>query len=332
MKKIGFVAGLIFLAVVSFSFSGCSVIRALLEDDEEASSKPEIEYVYAYVASDALNMREEPSASSKKVGLLYQNTKIIVNLTESTDDWALVVDDTGKKLGYVSMSYLSASTVDKKTVAAKSSASGSSKKSSSESKSSAGESSASPAAAAAAVASTSVSKVIKASDLSSPKPIFISTLSGVSKGNSILDDFDIGVAYLENEKYDKAIKKFKLVLETVPDSFEAYSNLAASYYLQGQYSDALTCAKKAAALRSSSYIVSYNKGLAEYSLGNYSDAIATLSDSIGMSSSAAAYTLRANAYAMQKRYDQAKGDYNSALKIDSSYEVAKSNLTLVEKY
>jgi len=101
-----------------------------------------------------------------------------------------------------------------------------------------------------------------------------------------------GVQYIEQHKYQEAIRDLKKAIELNPRWVDAYSNLG---YLSSKLND-------------------------------YDQGIVYLNKAIELDSNyASAYNNRAEIYTLEKKYDEALIDYNKAIKIKPNYHSAYSN-------
>lgn len=107
-----------------FLLTICAVLLLMascFESENNGSAKkiPEADSSrsYMYIASEGLNVRQNPDASSSIVTVLYQNDKILTDKV-SHGGWYKISTADGSAEGYVNASYLSATPVDEAKAAA----------------------------------------------------------------------------------------------------------------------------------------------------------------------------------------------------------------------
>ena len=83
----------------------------------------------------------------------------------------------------------------------------------------------------------------------------------------------LGNAYALNRRFPEAIREYRRVLKTYPDSKAAWNNMGSAYRAQGKLSDALDAYRKALKLDSRYALAYYNIGAVYDSRGYYDRAV-----------------------------------------------------------
>lgn len=103
------------VCAVALILSGCFYFKK--ENKVRKTPETDSSLSYMYIASEGLNVRKGPDASSDIVTVLYQNDKIITDKV-SHGGWYKISSIDGNTEGYVNASFLSATSVnDKKDTA-----------------------------------------------------------------------------------------------------------------------------------------------------------------------------------------------------------------------
>ena len=142
------------------------------------------------------------------------------------------------------------------------------------------------------------------------------------------DDFaanrDIASAYLQIGRPELALPYAKRAADLDPESQAAWSNLAATHSLLGEYDEAIEAYRTANELGALADPVLLGLADAHIRLGNFPRAINTLNSLIVSSPSATAYERLGFAQFKMRRYEDALGNYDRALGLDTD-EVAALN-------
>jgi len=122
-------------------------------------------------------------------------------------------------------------------------------------------------------------------------------------------------AYERLGKLAEAEKTYRQAIELRPHYWAGYSWLGAFYYYHARYTEAASMFSQVTALAPDSIRGYFDLGATYNSQGRYADAIGMLQHSITIRPTAAAYTNLGNAYFYLRRYDEAAGAYEEAVKL-----------------
>ncbi len=178
--------------------------------------------------------------------------------------------------------------------------------------------------------------------------IFFLIICGCSDGNSIEGNYDKGIEYASQGKFNKAKKEFEKILKTDQSNIPALESIkviedviskkmksdAAIHFFKGvdssnkgQVDETFGELTRAIELNPAFSNAYYERGLAYGRRGKYSEAIADFSKSIELNpKDAAAYNNRGLAYAKGKTlYEQAFADFNKAIELNPQFAEAYDN-------
>jgi tetratricopeptide (TPR) repeat protein len=133
-------------------------------------------------------------------------------------------------------------------------------------------------------------------------------------------------AYERLGKLDDAEKTYRRAIQLRPHYWAGYSWLGTFYYHQARYEEAASMFSQVIALAPDSIRGYYDLGATYNSQGRYADAIGMLQRSIAIRPTAAAYSNLGNAYFYLRRYNEAPGAYEQAVKLSPSEYILWWNL------
>lgn len=139
---------------------------------------------------------------------------------------------------------------------------------------------------------------------------------GLSGSDQATIHYNRGLAYLEEEQYDKAIADDGEAIRLKPDMIDAYRDRGTAYFRDGQYEKAI--ADDDVVIREKPSAEAYdNRGNAYRLLRRFDKAVADLSEAIRRDPSlTTAYDGRGNALTHQQHWEQAIADYDKAIALD----------------
>ena len=135
-----------------------------------------------------------------------------------------------------------------------------------------------------------------------------------------------GNAYMNSEKYEKAIECYDKAIQSNPQLAEAYNNRGNVNKALGKYPEAIADYNEVIKINPQ-YAEAYNnRGNAKNKLGNYSEAIADYDKAIQINPQyAMAYNNRGVSNAELGNYSEAITDYDKAIEINPQYAEAYNN-------
>ena len=133
-------------------------------------------------------------------------------------------------------------------------------------------------------------------------------------------------AYERLGKLADAERTYRRAIELRPHYWAGYSWLGAFYYHQAHYAEAASMFSQVIALAPDSIRGYYDLGATYNSQGRYADAIGMLQHSIDIRPTAAAYSNLGNAYFYLRRYGEAAGAYEQAVKLSRNNYILQWNL------
>ena len=122
-------------------------------------------------------------------------------------------------------------------------------------------------------------------------------------------------AYERLGKLADAERTYRRAIELRPHYWAGYSWLGTFYYHQARYAEAASMFSQVIALAPDSIRGYYDLGATYNSQGRYADAIGMLQHSIAIRPTAAAYSNLGNAYFYLRRYGEAAGAHEEAVKL-----------------
>jgi tetratricopeptide (TPR) repeat protein len=133
-----------------------------------------------------------------------------------------------------------------------------------------------------------------------------------------------GLAFYDEDEYDKAIAEYTEALNLYPNNAAAYCNRGESYRMKKQYDEAIQDLEKAISLdqnyqwaKDNLKGIYYDRGLAYKKQGDYDKAIAEYTGALKLDPNyAKAYNNRGNAYDKKGEYDKALTDYTEAIRLN----------------
>tara|TARA_R110002049_G_scaffold58799_2_gene159520 strand:+ start:309 stop:1163 length:855 start_codon:yes stop_codon:yes gene_type:complete len=133
----------------------------------------------------------------------------------------------------------------------------------------------------------------------------------------------------KEEKYEKAVEGYSIVLKNEKDNYLAYFNRGAARVFLEEYKDALKDLETAISFRPDSAEMYYYKGYCEASLFDYKDAIVSYSKAIDLKPDyAAAYYNRGAAKGELNQYEAGMSDFSVALEKNPDLEGGLMNIGL----
>ncbi|MCX7679349.1 MAG: tetratricopeptide repeat protein, partial [Spirochaetes bacterium] len=124
-------------------------------------------------------------------------------------------------------------------------------------------------------------------------------------------------AYLEAQRFEKAVNDYNIALEINPSYYFALNNRGIAHKQLGEFPQAYIDYTKALEIRPDFYIAYYNRGIVNHAMGNLKEALKDFSDAIsGMPTMACAYNNRGVVYHAMGDFEKALADYNAALELD----------------
>jgi len=131
----------------------------------------------------------------------------------------------------------------------------------------------------------------------------------------------------DKETTEKAREHYKKGIALNPASVELYNNLGISYYLQGDYAEAVAAYRKALRIDPSSRRVCNNLGLALTRTGEYNDAFEAFKRG---KDTAGAYNNIGYLYFTERKYEEATQALEKAIELKPSfYAKAHENMDMV---
>ena len=137
---------------------------------------------------------------------------------------------------------------------------------------------------------------------------------------------ELADAYEHLGKRTDAERTYRRAIELRPHYWAGYSWLGTFYYHQARYPEAASMFSQVIALAPDSIRGYYDLGATYNSQGRYADATGMLQRSIAIRPTAAAYTNLGNAYFYLRRYGEAAGAYEEAVKLSQNDYVLWWNL------
>lgn len=166
--------------------------------------------------------------------------------------------------------------------------------------------------------------------------ILLSSFANVTANESIIFEkgldnistslYNRGLSYHYSNLHEKAIYEFSTLLSIIPNFTLGYFYRGTSYYMLGEYENAIEDLRKCVNFEPTSH---YNLALAYVKCMKYNEAITHFSKSLSLNSADKyAFNNRGMAYRAIKEYSLAISDFNNALLIDSTYISAIFNRAL----
>lgn len=137
--------------------------------------------------------------------------------------------------------------------------------------------------------------------------------------NSIVHN-DMGAAYIDQNKLDKAIQEFKTALQINPKNSMAHHNLGFVYYKQGRFDEAIIEYSSALKLKPNSSLIHNNLGNTYYVQGRFEEALQEYLKAAAMApNDPNPHTNIGNIYLGQGRLEEALRQYEAALKLNPDF-------------
>lgn len=138
----------------------------------------------------------------------------------------------------------------------------------------------------------------------------------------------LGLIYSRRQEYDQAINRFKTALGQQPRNESINNNLAVTYYLNGDFQEAVDLLK--ALLKTSTNRKAYNNlALTSFQLGFYEEALAAFKR--GSENEAVAYNNMGYEYLTHKKFNEAIQAFEKALNLyPKFYPSAQKNLDIAK--
>jgi tetratricopeptide (TPR) repeat protein len=150
--------------------------------------------------------------------------------------------------------------------------------------------------------------------------------------NSYRAHNEIGVIYLNQDKYDMAIPEFKESIKLNPKFDQAYDNLGVAYDKSGNLKEAIVQHEKALQLSPYNAKIYNNLGNAYNKLSQFEQAIETYKKALELNPDyKAVYNNLGVIYYKQGRYDEARKYWQQALEIDPNFKLVLDNLEVLKR-
>lgn len=134
----------------------------------------------------------------------------------------------------------------------------------------------------------------------------------------------LGLIYSQKQEYEKAISLYKTALSYKPKNVSVTNNLAVTYYLIGDFKEAVRLFREVAATINDRKIYN-NLALAYFQLGQYENALDSFKR--GSGNEAAAYNNMGREYLFVRKYNEAIGSFEKAIALHPKhYLSAQKNL------
>jgi superkiller protein 3 len=139
----------------------------------------------------------------------------------------------------------------------------------------------------------------------------------------------LGLISSQRQDYQQAISRFNAALVLKPGRTSITNNLAVTYYINGDFSEAAQLLRVLAAKTKDPKVYN-NLALCSFRLGNYQEALESFK--MGSGSEAAAYNNIGREYLSVKKYDQAIESFERAIALHPKfYPSAQKNLDLAKR-
>ncbi|MFC1708959.1 tetratricopeptide repeat protein [Candidatus Omnitrophota bacterium] len=143
---------------------------------------------------------------------------------------------------------------------------------------------------------------------------------------------EIGVIFLNQDIYDKAIPEFKESIRINPRFDQAYDNLGVAYDKSGNLEEAVKQHKKALELSPYNVKIYNNLGNAYIKLNQFEKAIESYKKALELNPDyKAVYNNLGVIYFKRGMYDEARKYWQRALKIDPNFKLVLDNLKVLER-
>lgn len=143
---------------------------------------------------------------------------------------------------------------------------------------------------------------------------------------------EIGVIYLNQERFDMAIPEFKEAIKINPNFDQAYDNLGVAYDKSGNLEEAVLAHKKALELSPYNVKIYNNLGNAYIKLEQFDKAIEAYKNALKLNPHyKAVYNNLGVIYFKQGMYDEARKYWEQALTIDPNFKLVLDNLKILER-
>lgn len=134
----------------------------------------------------------------------------------------------------------------------------------------------------------------------------------------------LGLLYSRQQKYDQAKEHFKKALSSQPRNVSVNNNLAVTFYLSGNFGEAVRLFKGLTTI-SNKPIIHNNLALAYFRIGRFDEALESFKR--GTDTEAMAYNLMGYEFLIDKKYDQAVEAFERAIELyPKFYPSAQKNL------
>ncbi len=149
--------------------------------------------------------------------------------------------------------------------------------------------------------------------------VLLLTFSSLS-AQSLREQLSEGVKLSGEGKYKEAIKIFSEILEQQPNSATVLTRRAIAYYNLGNYNNASLDLAKATSVNAENHVAWYFLGRIDIDRRSYRSAINSLDKAISFNANSSEYFLQRGISKYQlERYDDAKGDFDQAVRLGGSY-------------
>ena len=143
---------------------------------------------------------------------------------------------------------------------------------------------------------------------------------------------EMGVIYLNQSTYDKAISEFQKAIRNNPRFDQAYDNLGVAYDMKGDFDNAILQHKKALELNPNNAKIYNNLGNAYIKLNRFDDAINVYNEALRLNPDyKAVYNNLGVVYYKKGMYEEAIRQWEKVLKIDPHFKMAADNIKVVQE-
>jgi tetratricopeptide (TPR) repeat protein len=143
---------------------------------------------------------------------------------------------------------------------------------------------------------------------------------------------EMGVIYLNNKEYDKAISTFQKAIQNNPRFDQAYDNLGVAYDMKGDFKNAIWQHKKALEINPNNAKTYNNLGNAYNKSNQFEEAIEAYNNALKLNPSyKAVYNNLGVIYYKKGMYVEAIKQWKKVLKIDPYFKMARDNIRIVRE-
>lgn len=139
----------------------------------------------------------------------------------------------------------------------------------------------------------------------------------------------LGLIYSRQQQYDQAINRFKTALTQQPRNISISNNLAVTYYLNGNFQEAVPLFKELVKTTNNKKIYN-NLALACFQLGSYDEAMAAFKQ--GSENEAVAYNNMGYEFLTHKKYNEAIQAFEKAITLSPKFYPSAQKNRDIAKY